>query len=147
MLLAVCIAVHAAGVLVLDLAAPAGVVWGVLYSLIVLLALLFPRREYSFYVAAYCSLLIIAAGLRKAALASADSPTIFVANGALELATVWTVAAFVYLKKGLDKSLVDTRDSLERTMAQRSPELARTTQVLETEIGERERGGKGTRSL
>ena len=122
----------------LDLTA-AGPATGVLYILVVLLALKLPRREYSIFVAAYCSLLIVLAGITKVVRVPELSRTLLVANGALELVTVWITAMFAYGKMGLEISLLKAKEELERNMAQRSAELARTTEVLETEIGERER--------
>ncbi len=139
LLLALCIAVLAAGVLAVDLAAPVGAAAGVLYLLVILLALKLPRREYSIFVAAYCSLLIIAAGITKTALVPGLNPTLLIANSALEMVTVWVTAMFAYGKMGLENSLLKAKEEVERTVAQRSAELARTTQVLETEIGERAR--------
>lgn len=139
LLLAACIAVLAAGVFALDLWAPVGAAIGVLYILVVLLSLKLPRRQYCIFVAAYCSLLIIAAGFTKSALIPALTPPLLVANCVLELIAVWITAMFAYGKKGLEKSLVTAKEELERTMAQRSAELARTTEVLETTMGERAR--------
>ena len=60
-------------------------------------------------------------------------------NGTLVLFSLWTTAVFAYGRQAVERSLLHAKQELERTMAQRSAELLRATQVLETEIGERER--------
>lgn len=139
LLLGLCIAVLAACVLAIDLAAPLGTAAGVLYILVVLLALKLPRREFSILVAAYCSLLILAAGIIKATWLPQLTPEVLVINGVLELVTVWVTAVFAYGKMGLEAKLLHAKENLEQNVAQRSAELALTNQVLKTEIDERER--------
>ena len=140
LLLVMGIVLLAVGVFALDLAADAGTAVAVLYLLVVLLALKLPKRRYAILAASYCTALIVIAGLTKGLLGWRGArlePLLL--NGSLQLFALWTTAVFAYGRQALERSLLHAKQELEQGMAQRSAELLRATQVLETEIGERER--------
>lgn len=124
----------------LDLGAPAGAACGVLYVSIVLLSLRFPNRKSILIAAAFCSFLILAAAFTAmVAKPWLRDPAQLVTNGLLQLFAVWVAALFGFHIKGLEHSLLDAQDDLERRIAERSAELQQATSELQTEIGERQR--------
>ncbi|MBP88561.1 MAG: hybrid sensor histidine kinase/response regulator [Planctomycetaceae bacterium] len=125
----------------LDLAAPAGAACGTLYVAIVLLSLRFRNRNRTPFVAAFCTLLILMAGL-IAILAEpygARAPAALVTNILLELFAVWVAAVFGYHIKGLETALLSAKEDLEQRVEERSVALLQATQDLQSEIDERER--------
>ncbi|MGE0759841.1 MAG: response regulator [Pirellulaceae bacterium] len=140
LLLMLGIVLLAAGEFLLDLLSPPGTAAGVLYLLVVLLALKLPTRSYAVFAAAYCSLLIVVAGITKGlAHTPAPPPWQLVINGSFELFALWVTAAFAYGKQGTERSLIQEKEQLERNVAESTAQLDRAQQVLATEIGERER--------
>lgn len=124
----------------LDLAAPGGAACGVLYVSIVLLSLRFPNRKAVLGSAVFCSLLIFAAALTATvATPWLRDPAQLITNGLLQLFAVWVAALFGFHIKGLEHSLLDAKEVLERRVAERSAELQQATRELQTEIGERQR--------
>ncbi|MDA1055074.1 MAG: response regulator [Planctomycetota bacterium] len=124
----------------LDLEAPAGAACGVLYVSVVLLSLQFPNRKSILIAAAFCSFLILAAGLTATvAKPWLREPAQLITNGLLQLFAVWVAAVFGFHIKGLEHSLLSAKDVLEKRVEERSAALQQATQELQTEIGERER--------
>lgn len=66
-------------------------------------------------------------------------PAQLITNGLLQLFAVWVAAAFGFHIKGLERSLLDATEILEKRVEERSAELQRATHALQTEIGERQR--------
>ena len=136
------IAILLAGVFWLDLVAPAGAACGILYVAIVLLSLGFKNRRYTLLVAAFCSLLIVTASTVVYVLHDTAFPNRPLAelatNSFLELFAIWVAAVFGYHIKGLEQTLIESKVDLESCIAERSDELQRATQELQSEIGQRE---------
>jgi two-component system sensor histidine kinase/response regulator len=130
----------AAAVFALDLGADAGTAVGVLYLLIVILALKLPKRRYAILAASYCTFLVVCAGMTKGFLGwRGAQPEPLLLNGTLVLFALWTTALFAYGRQAVERQLMRAKQELENSMAQRSAELLRATQTLESEIDERKR--------
>jgi PAS domain S-box-containing protein len=135
------IAVLSAGIFWLDLVAPRGAACGTLYVVIVLLSLGFANRKQTLAVAGFCSVLIIGAAVTAYLMPiafSRDPAQLFI-NGVLQLFAVWVAAVFAYHVKGLGHALLQAKEDLEQRVVERSEQLQRTTQELQTEIDERAR--------
>src|SRR6188474_1078193 len=107
LLLIVGMVMLAAAVFALDLGADAGTAVGVLYLLIVILALKLPKRRYAILAATYCTILVVFAAFAKGYLGWRQAtPEPLMLNGMLVLFALWTTAVFAYGRQAIERSLL-----------------------------------------
>ena len=113
---------------------------GVLYSIVVLLALRMPKPVHVLYAALGCS--VLATTCLVIAFAGQPAPELYgpaLVNCCLALASIWFTAVVGYYVKTIGDHILRGREDLEDSLVQRATILERTNIDLQSEIDERKR--------
>lgn len=139
-------AISAAGVLALDIALPMGVATGVLYVVVVLIALESDRSSFPLLVAFVCSSLTFV-GL--AATEDPEAAPIWLAlvNRAVSIMAIWATSILGVERRRAEEALGDALDSMELRVDERTRQLARSNEKLTSEIENRRRAQERFRDL